>query len=131
MTQKFIVSVRGRAQPLCIEADAWSGTVDRGVAFFVGNEKVASLSDADLIAQSDCLPDFPALSQFRGPDLLLPEPACLAAYAEPVRGLEPLPVQAGSALKWLGVPAFWPFLSGGALGFIGGFGLALSHAGVW
>lgn len=133
MTQQFIVSVPGRAQPLCIEADTYvTGGFDRdGVMFRKGAEVVAIVPAVDLVAKADSLPAFPDLSQFKGPDLMLPEPACLASFAEPVRALEPMTAKACIGFSNRGVPAFWPFLSGCALGFIGGFGMALSHAGVW
>lgn len=131
MTHQYIVSVPGRAQPLCIKADSWKGIGDTGARFFCGDEQVASLGTTDLIAKVSALPDFPDLSQFKGPDLVLPEPACLASFAEPVRALEPLPAQSFTTFHNPAGSAFWPFLSGSALGFIGGVGLALSHAGVW
>lgn len=134
MTHKFIVSVPGRAQPLCIEADTYKphGFESNSFSFRKGDEEVAIVPGVDLIARSSALPPFPELSQFCGSDLvMLPEPACLASFAEPVRALEPLPAQTSTGFSSWGVPTFWPFLAGGALGFIGGFGLALSHAGMW
>lgn len=133
MTQQFIVSVPGRAQPLCIEADTYvTGGFDRdGVMFRKGAEVVAIVPAVDLVAKADSLPAFPDLSQFKGPDLMLPEPACLASFAEPVRALEPLPAQTSTSFHSWGVPAFWPFLSGCSLGLLGGIGMTLSHVGVW
>lgn len=131
MTHQYIVSVPGRAQPLCIEADSWKGVGENGAMFFKGDGLVASLPKTDLIAHASALPAFPDLSQFKEPDLVLPEPACLASFAEPVRALEPLTAQSFATFHNPAGSAFWPLLSGSALGFIGGVGLALSHAGVW
>lgn len=134
MTQSFIVSVPGRAQPLCISADKFAsdGLNDRGFTFVKGGEVVAQLPVVDLVAKADCFPDFPALSQFQGPaDVLMIEPTCVSAVSEPARELEPLPAQAVTTFHGSRGPAGWPFLAGIALGFIGGFGLALSHAGLW
>lgn len=129
MTQQFIVSVPGRTQPICIEADSYEGISGNvsGAKFIKDGEVVASLATTDLVARSTCLPAFPELEQFQAPDLALPDPACLASFAEPVRALEPLPAQTITSFNSCGVPAYWPFMLGGALGFIGGFALALSR----
>lgn len=133
MTHKFIVSVPGRAQPLCIEADTYKphGFESNSFSFCKAGEEVAIVPGVDLIARSSALPAFPELSQFRGPDLVLPEPACLASFAEPFRALEPLPAQACVGFTSRGAPPFWSFLSGCALGLLGGIGMTLSHAGLW
>lgn len=133
MTQKYIVSVPGRAHPLCIEADSFDrdGWNDAGFTFRRGADVVAQLPVADLVAKADSLPVFPDLSQFKGPDLVLPESVCLASLSEPVRALDPLPAQSFANLHSPSGLAFWPFLSGCLLGLIGGAGLALSHAGLW
>lgn len=133
MTQNFIVSVPGRAQPLCVSADSFGpdGFNDRGVSFRKGAEVVARLPGVDLVVKADCLPEFPALSQFQGPDVLMAAPVCMGAASEPGCELEPLPAQTVTTFQGSGGPAGWPFLAGIGLGFIGGFGLALSHAGVW
>lgn len=127
MTHKFIVSVPGRAQPLCIEADSFcrDGWNDGDFSFRLGADVVAQFPVVDMVALAESLPAFPDLSQFRGPGLELPEPACLASFVEPP------PARIGAGFSGWGVPAFWPFLSGCALGLIGGVGLALSHAGLW
>lgn len=126
MTFKYIVSVPGRGQPVCIEADSWSGVSDSGARFFKGTEVVATLAATDLIAKADSLPDFPALSQFQPVGQM-----CLAELAEPVRGLDPVsPVSHVTHNCW-GVPTFWPFLSGAALGLIAGIGSLLSYQQVW
>ncbi len=127
MKQKFIVSVPGRAQPLCIEADSFDrdGWNDGGFTFRLGPDVVAQFPAVDMVAKAESMPAFPELSRFRGPDLVLPEPACLASF------VEPLPARIGVGISGWGVPAFWPFLSGCVLGLIGGAGLALSHSGLW
>lgn len=135
MTHKYIVSVPGRAQPLCIEADSFKEMlgVEGSAVFIKDGAVVASLISTDLVANATCLPAFPELPQFHSAlancsDAFLElEPGMTC---EPVRALESLPAQASLGFGGWTVPPFWPFLSGGALGFIGGFGLALSHAGV-
>ena len=123
MTQKYIVSVPGRAQPLCIEADSWSGIHDNGAAFFVGEKKVAALASTDLIALAENLPDFPALSQFAPPvsacvDLL--PGMSIERTSEPVRGLDPIaPNNYVTHNHWGGRP-IWPLLAGFAAGALGG-----------
>ncbi|WP_200627799.1 hypothetical protein [Pseudomonas sp. LAM2023] len=69
MTQQFIVSVPGRAQPLCIEADSYKygGFEGDGVTPFKGESQVAIVPAVDLVATADCLPVFPALPQFMPP----------------------------------------------------------------
>lgn len=134
MTHKYIVSVPGRAQPLCIEADSWKGIGDAGALFFKGEDQVASLAATDLIAKADCLPDFPALSQFAPPvptcvDLL--PGMTLERIAEPVRGLDPVETATYVTHNRSGVPVFWPAFAGLLVGLIGGVGLTLSHSGVW
>ncbi|MNM81103.1 hypothetical protein D3C81_930910 [compost metagenome] len=131
MTQKYIVSVPGRAQPLCIEADNWSGVFDNGAVFFVGEKKVASFASTDLIALAENLPDFPALSQF-APSVsscvdLLPG-MTIERVAEPVRGLDPVGHTTNSTHYHGGTPVFWPALACGLLGFVGGIGLAIARA---
>lgn len=125
MTQQFIVSVPGRAQPLCVSADSFERDShnDRGFAFHKGNEVVARLPVVDLVAKAECLPDFPAISQFQGTDVLM--------TSKSVRELEPLPAQTYSTVHNSGGLAVWPFLAGIGIGFIGGFGLALSSVGAW
>lgn len=127
MTHKYIVSVPGRSTPICIEADSYTGISETGVRFFVAGDTVANVPAVDLIARSTCLPDFPDLSQFKGVDLASAEPMHLEAGMT----LDPLPPTSFTTFNGSSVPAFWPFLSGCALGFIGGFGMALSHAGGW
>lgn len=132
MTHKYIVSVPGRAQPLCIEADSWKGIGDDGALFFKGEDQVASLAATDLIAKADCLPDFPALSQFAPPvppfvELL--EGMSVERTAEPVRGLDPVGHTTNSTHYHGGTPVFWPALACGLFGFVGGIGLTLAR--VW
>lgn len=45
--------------------------------------------------------------------------------------VEPLLGASSADLRGAAYRAFWLFLSGGVLGFIGGAGLALSNAGFW
>ena len=136
MTQKFIVSVPGRAHPLCIEADSFDrdGWNDAGFTFRRGADVVAQLPAVDLVAKADSLPAFPELEQFQSAPVCA-EPGYVygpgGTILEPGGALDPLPAKACMGFSSWGGPAFWPFLSGGALGFIGGFGIALSHAGVW
>lgn len=136
MTQQFIVSVPGRAQPLCIEADSFDGIhgLAGGARFIKGGSVVACLASTDLVACATCLPAFPELAQFK------PAPVCAdlgyvygpgGTILEQGAALEPLPAKTCVGFSSLGVPAFWPFLSGCVLGLIGGIGLALSHAGMW
>lgn len=133
-TQKYIVSVPGRAQPLCVEAESWSGIFDNGAVFFVGEKKVASFASTDLIALAENLPDFPALSQFAPPASacvdLLPG-MTLERIAEPVRGLDPVETATYVTHNRFGVPVFWPAFAGLMVGLVGGIGLTISHWGVW
>lgn len=133
MTQQFIVSVPGRSQPVCIEADAIErdDLNDAGVAFRKGGEVVARLPAVDLAARADCLPEFPDLSQFKpvAPDLVfLGEPGQVLQQGE---AIEPLPVRSSTAFCSSGTPAVWPLVSGFALGVIVGVGAVLSWAGAW
>lgn len=133
-TQKYIVSVPGRAQPLCVEAESWSGVFDNGAVFFVGEKKVASFASTDLIALAENLPDFPALSQFEPPAStyvdLLPG-MTLERIADPVRGIDPVETATYVSHSHRGVPVFWPAFSGLMIGLVGGIGLVLSHLGAW
>lgn len=133
MIQKYIVSVPGRAVPLCVAADSFErdGLECAGVVFRKGLEVVAVFPAVDGVVEVSCLPDFPALSQFKGPDRAFSVPASMTYLAEPVHGLDPLPAPACLAHSHRGASAFWPFLSGSVLGVIGGVGMALSHVGAW
>lgn len=124
MTHQFVVSVPGRAQPVCIKADSVErdGLSESGFTFRQGGDVVAELPAADLVARSICLPNRLDPSQLWGA-----EPICLSAFSEPVRELEPLPaMRVGMALTWFG-----PWLAGVGFGLVVGFGAALSHVGVW
>ncbi|WP_445677588.1 hypothetical protein [Pseudomonas putida] len=136
MTQKFIVSVPGRAQPLCIEADTYKpgGFEGDGVSFIKVAEVVAIVPAVDLVAKADCLPAFPDLSQFAAPTsarVELLEGVSIERIAEPVRGLDPEPLNTFVTHNRWGVPVFWPAFAGLMVGLVGGVGLALSHLGVW
>lgn len=133
MTHKFIVSVPGRAQPLCIEADTYRGGVE-GFSFHKGADLVALVPAVDLVAKSESLPDFPALSQFvppAPPFVELLEGMSIERTAEPVRGLDPVDTATYVTHNRWGVPVFWPAIAGLLVGLIGGVGLTLSHFGVW
>lgn len=91
MTHKFIVSVPGRSQPVCIEADSYSRP--SGILSFVkGGEVVAEFPEYDLLARSSCLHAFLDLKQFQ-----VPEPAmCAATFIE---SDPPLPAGGRQELK--------------------------------
>ena len=129
MTQNFIVSVPGRSQPLCIAADSHR-FAGGGVTFYKSGQLVAVTPTVDLVANADCLPDFPGLSQFQVPEARTAEPICLGAVAEPGEALELQPSQAFTSFHRTGSPSIGPFLAGFGLGLVGAFGLVLSLIGV-
>ncbi|MEZ0197368.1 hypothetical protein AB9U01_25275 [Pseudomonas qingdaonensis] len=130
MIQKYIVSVPGRAVPLCVAADSFDrdGLECAGVVFRKGLEVVAVFPAVDGVVEVSCLPDFPALSQFKGPDRAFSVPTSMTYLAEPVRGLDPLPAPACVTHSHLGAPVVWPFLSGLAAGALGGVVAMLAYA---
>lgn len=132
MTHQFIVSVPGRAQPLCIEADSYSlgGFDGDGVSFRKGSDVVAIVPSVDLVARSTCLPEFPELSQFDGPATVLGS-VCVGPRVAPARGLKPLPPPPPMRMVFPSSWPHWPLLVALSLGLVVGFGAALSHAGAW
>lgn len=130
MIQKYIVSVPGRAVPLCVAADSFKlgGFDGDGVTFLKGIEAVAIFPAVDGVVQVDCLPDFPDLSQFKGPDAAFATLRGVTRLAEPVRGLDPLPAPKSVTHNHWDTPARWPFLAGLAAGALGGVVGMLAYA---
>lgn len=128
MTHQYIVSVPGRSQPLCVEADSYKpGGFDHdGVSFYKGNEVVAIVPAVDLVARSTCLPDFPELSQFQPPRVLGGVQAC--AVLEGGHKLPPPPpMRSGGGVPGSLFSLVWPV----ALGLALGVGVTLSYLRAW
>lgn len=119
MTQKFIVSVPGRAQPLCIEADSFDrdGWNDGGFTFRQGADVVAQFPSVDLVAKAESMPDFPELSQFLPPEVL---PKAMPSHLVPPPPPAMRSLKAKPAKFKVNPSPCWPFLSGLALGLLVG-----------
>ncbi|RCL22986.1 hypothetical protein C6A77_19300 [Pseudomonas sp. AFG_SD02_1510_Pfu_092] len=118
-TPEFVLFVPGRAGRFRVAADRAYDDGDT-LTLTSGGQQVAVSSPRGV-----------AVSAAAMVSLELPE--LLPGARARARDLPPPPamrIGEGVSISSLPVP-FWPFLSGGALGFIGGFGLAISCAGLW
>lgn len=114
---ELIIWRQDRPGVLRIQADRVVGDRDN-LEFFEGAKMVAISTPGGVAANAGALVGIDATSFC---------PTRLGAVAEPL----PLPVEACAGFVGWSAPVFWPLLSGLAIGFIGGFGLALSHLGLW
>lgn len=126
----YVVILKGRSAPLLLKAGTLR-LVDNELRLLQGGEVVAGGPDVEFVAHIDAIPG----GEIGAANLLAEPPRAVeltpGLQIEPLCALEPLPAQSFTTFHNPAGSAFWPFLSGSALGFIGGVGLALSHAGVW
>lgn len=121
---KFVVILKGRSAPLLLKASALR-LVGGELRLLQGGEVVAGGPDVEFAAHMDAVPG----GEIGAANLLAEPPRKMPAHLVPP---PPPLMRIGEAASISSRPApFWSFLSGCALGLIGGAGLALSHAGVW
>lgn len=118
---QYVLAVRGRRWPVCIEADRIE-YFDGSVSFFVGAELVAASVCVDLLVCADAIAPTHASVGHVGGEAIRP-------------GVDPLEagdvMQLGSAVIAQSILPLWPVLAGSAIGFIAGAGAVLSHIGAW
>lgn len=133
MIKNYIVSVPGRAVPLCVAADGFrQGDFAGGsVSFLMGIEIVAIFPVVDCVIEANRLPDFPGLSQFKVPDVSHALPGGVTYLPEPVRGLDALSPPSSVTHNHWGNSAVWPLLVGLAVGGLAGVVMTTIHAGLW
>lgn len=118
---QYVLAVRGRRWPVCIEADRVDCVAD-SVNFFVGADLVAASGCVELLVRADAIaPNHASIGHVVG--------EAIRPVAEPLEAGDVM--QLGSAVIAQSILPLWPVLAASAIGFIAGAGAVLSHIGAW
>ena len=118
---QYILAVRGRKWPVCIEADRFD-YFDGDARFFKGDDLVAVSGALEFFVRADALAPHSASAGHLGGEAIVPR----VEHLEPGEAM-----RVGNAVMAQSLLPLWPVLAGSAIGFIAGAGAVLSHIGAW
>ena len=118
---EYVLTVRGRKWPVCIEADRFD-YFDGDARFFKGDDLVAVSGALEFFVRADALAPHSASAGHLGGEAIVPR----VEHLEPGEAM-----RVGNAVMAQSLLPLWPVLAGSAIGFIAGAGAVLSHIGAW